>query len=96
MLWTFRHQWPGRARFAFNCYRHSLQLLIHRPGEVDPEALLSKEGVTQGDPLSMVLYGLSLSVLAEQIRGEYPGLIQSCYAVFSTTGAHIKPAIACI
>ena len=39
MLWIVRHQWPGGARFSFNCYIHSVQLLIRRPGEVDPETL---------------------------------------------------------
>ena len=77
MMWTVRHRWPGGARFDFNCYRHSVQLLVRRPGEVETEILLIKEGVTQGNPLSMVLYGLILSVLAEQIRVEYPGFLQS-------------------
>ena len=54
-----------------------MQLLVRRPGEVETEILLIKEGVTQGNPLSMVLYGLILSVLAEQIRVEYPGFLQS-------------------
>ena len=29
MLWTVRHRWPVGARFAFNCYRHWAQLLLH-------------------------------------------------------------------
>ena len=49
MLWTVRHRWPAGARFAFNCYKHWAQLLLHQPGET-PDTILSIEGVTQGDP----------------------------------------------
>ena len=28
MLWTVRHIWATDARFAFNCYRHSAQLIL--------------------------------------------------------------------
>ena len=64
-----------------------MQLLVRRPGEVDPEKPLIRERVTHWDPLSMVLYGISLYVPEEKIRGEFPGLIQSLYADdFSTEG----------
>jgi hypothetical protein len=59
MLWTVRHRWAAGARFAFNCYRHSAQLILRRKGQTG-YTLLSREGVTQGDPLSMALYGLAL------------------------------------
>ena len=59
MLLTVRHRWPAGARFAFNFYRHWAQLLLHQPGEL-PVTILSQEGVTQGYPLSMVLYGNTL------------------------------------
>ena len=67
MLWTVRHLWVAGSRFAFNCYRHAAQLILRR--EDGPcEVLLSCEGVTQGDPLSMVLYGLALVPLAKFLR----------------------------
>ena len=31
MLWTVHRPWPGGANFAFNLYRHSMQLLFLRP-----------------------------------------------------------------
>ncbi|WP_288991944.1 hypothetical protein, partial [uncultured Marinobacter sp.] len=55
MLWTVRHRWAAGARFAFNCYRHSALLILRRKGRPG-YTLLSSEGVTQGDPLSMILY----------------------------------------
>ena len=64
MLWTVCHLWQAGARFAFNCNRRSAQLILrqhHAPCHI----LLSQEGVTQGDPLSMILYGLALVPLAK-------------------------------
>ena len=72
MLRTVRHRWPAGARFAFNCYKHLAQLLLRQPGEL-PVTILSREGVTQGDPLSMVLYGITLVLLAEELRAADPG-----------------------
>ena len=69
MLWNVHHWWSRGARFDFNYYRHSLIFLIVHPGEIDPEALLSRYGITQGYPISIVLYGLILYVLVEKIRG---------------------------
>ena len=66
MLWTVRHLWALGARFAFNCYRHASLLVIRRmeDGISLCDILLSMEGVTQGDPLAMALYGLALVPLA--------------------------------
>ena len=63
MLWTVRQYLPAGARFTFNCYRYWPQLLLRQPGEL-PVKILSIEGVTQGDPLSMVWYRITLVPLA--------------------------------
>ena len=42
--------------------------------------MLSSEGVTQGDPLSMVLYGLALVPLAKHLRSEVPEITSPFYA----------------
>ena len=79
MLWTVQHCWPAGARFAFNGYKHWAQLLLRQPREM-PVTILSREGVTQGDPLSMVLYGITLVPLAEELRAADPGLLSLFYA----------------
>ena len=79
MLWTVWHRWPSGARFAFNCYKHWAQLILRQPGE-PPVTILSREGVTQCDPLSMVLYEITLVPLAEELPAADPGLKYPLYA----------------
>ena len=66
MLWTVRYKWPAASRFVFNCYRHESMMLVRRQGQ-DPITMLSREGVTQGEPLSMLVYGLSVAEIARRI-----------------------------
>ena len=79
MLWTVRHRWTAGARFVFNFYNHWAQLLLRQPGE-PPVTILSREGVTQGYPLSMVLYGITLVPLTEELRAADLGLLSPIYA----------------
>ena len=78
MLWTVRHRWPAGTRFAFNCYRHWVKIILCQNGE-PPVTILIREGVTQGDSLSMVLYGINLVPLAEELRASDPGLLSPFY-----------------
>ena len=75
MLWTARHRTGKLSRIAFNCYRHEIRLLCQRPGD-EALQLLSKEGVTQGDPSTMALYGVALLPLAEIVHEEFPSVMQ--------------------
>lgn len=64
LMWHVRHRWPAGARFAFNSYRHSRALVLR-----GYEGLLdSREGVTQGDPLAMVLYAIALLPLIHKLQ----------------------------
>ena len=56
-----------------------MQLLLHQPGE-PPVTILILEGVTQGDPLSMILYGITLVPLAEELIAADLGLHSPFYA----------------
>jgi hypothetical protein len=56
-----------------------MQLVLRRPGD-SCYILLSQEGVTQGDPLAMILYGLALVPLAKILREAVPEVLQPWYA----------------
>ena len=73
-----RHRWPVGVRFAFNFYMHWAQLLLRQPEEPAVKSL-SREGVTQGDPLSIVLYGITLVPLTEELRAADMGLLYPFY-----------------
>ena len=55
-IWNTSVLWPRCARFVFNSYRGYAVLYIAG----SKQTLLSKEGVTQGDPLAMLVYGLGI------------------------------------
>eukprot|EP00957_Ditylum_brightwellii_P151130 11507743-Ditylum_brightwellii.AAC.1 len=52
---------------------------MRRPGE-EPLILHSKEGVTQGDPLSMIIYGIALVPLATIIWMQEKDVMAPFYA----------------
>ena len=79
MLWTIRHLWPSGSRFTFNCYRQHCQLVV-RYRKDECQILHSKEGVSQGDPLSAVIYGLALVPLSKFLRERHPEVIQPFFA----------------
>ena len=51
-LWIARVMWPHCSRFLFITYHGYASLLLHD----ESKGLLSREGITQGSPLSMMLY----------------------------------------
>ena len=78
MLWTVRHCWSAGARFVFNLYRHWSKLPLRQTGE-PPVTIMIREGVTQVDLLLVVLYGITLVPLAEELRAADLGLLSSFY-----------------
>ena len=63
-LWNARILWPRCSRFLFNTYRGFAVLLLRN----SEEFLYSREGVTQGDPLSMLLYAVAMMPLVNSLR----------------------------
>ena len=45
-----------------------------------PVTILIQEGVTQGNPLLTVIYGITLVPLAEDLQAAEPGLLPPFYA----------------
>jgi hypothetical protein len=86
MLWTVHHKWPSGARFAFNCYRH-WSILVCRKYNGTAHLLHSKEGVPQGDPISMVAYGILLLPLIHLLKEAYLAVDQPWYANDAGAGA---------
>ena len=64
---------------TFNNYSHWAKLLLCHPSNA-PVILLSREGVSQGDPISTVLYGITLVTLEEDIRDADPTPLSPFYA----------------
>ena len=79
MLCTVRNIWLAGARFVFNFYKHWAKLLLFQTGE-PPVTILSQERVTQGDPLSMILYRIIFVPLSEELRASDLGLLSPFYA----------------
>jgi hypothetical protein len=63
-LWNIRYICPPLKIFAENCYTTSSRLFVTGGME-----LTSQEGTTQGDPLSMPFYALSLMPLIRELHG---------------------------
>ena len=78
MLWTVQHCCPVGERIVFNGYKHWVQLLLPQSGE-PPILLRSREGITQGYYLLVVLYGITLVPLVEQTQAEDPCFLPLFY-----------------
>jgi hypothetical protein len=79
MLWAVRHEWPSGARFVFNWYTHWATTLVIRNNNGTGAFLYSKEGVTQGDPLSMYGYGIGIVPLIRILKADFPAVEQPWY-----------------
>ena len=67
-LWNARVIWTRCFRFLFNSYQ-SYAVLILRGSDA---FILSKEGVTQGDPLGMMFYAIGLLPLTRKLKWVLP------------------------
>ena len=67
--------WPRCARFIFNTYRGCSPLVVQGADTF----LYSREGVTQGDPLSMLLYAVATLPLIGHLNA-HKHVIQNWYA----------------
>ncbi|KAL7474102.1 hypothetical protein ACHAW6_000094 [Cyclotella cf. meneghiniana] len=80
LLWEVHHWWPGGARFAYNIYRHECWLMLRGPIGSTPSIILSCEGIMQGCIWGMILYGIGLLSLAEDLCHKDPSILQTWYA----------------
>ena len=75
ILWNARVPWPQCSRFLFNTYRGWAPLFMKGTSTI----LYSQEGVTQGDPLSMLVYAIGTLPLIRTLKNPRDG-IQIWYA----------------
>ena len=74
-LWNARVLWPRCSRFLFNTYREYSMLIL----KDSKECIYSKEGVTQGDPLSMFFYAVMVLPLIRSLASK-SNFVQCWYA----------------
>ena len=80
MLWAVRHEWPSGAQFTFNFYHHWAMLVVWDTGDGSGHFLQIKEGVTHGEPLAMIVYGIGVLPLIRELRNAHPYATQPWYA----------------
>jgi hypothetical protein len=81
MLWNVRHLWPKGSRLAFNTYRHFNLVIVRRGDGKLAHVIRSEDGLSQGDPLAMALYGVALLPLGEKLRRQaVPGATLPTFA----------------
>ena len=77
------------SRYVFNCYRH-FAILVLRTGSNLFLPIQSREGVTQGDPLAMVMYGVGLLPLIRILKTAISDVHQPWYADDAGAGGHFN------
>ena len=80
MLWAVWHEWPSGAKFTFNCYHHWATLVVRDTVYGSGHFLRSKEVVTQGDPLSMIEYGIGVLSLIRELWTAHLQVTQPWYS----------------
>ena len=90
MLWAVCHNWPSGAQFTFNCYRHWAILVVRNTEDGSVHFLHRKEGVTQGDPLAMIAYGIRVLPLIRALRRDHPHVTQPWYADNAGAGGSFR------
>ena len=66
-MWKVIHSCLSSAIFVFNYYQHHTQFIVRKLYGTDDTILVCK-GVDQGDPLTMVVYGMGVILLIEDIQ----------------------------
>ena len=78
ILWTVSHLWMYGARFVFNSYCHHY-LLVLRNRDGTSNIIHSREGVTHGNPLAMLDYGVEVLPLIKFPKWVYTEVTQPWY-----------------
>ena len=82
--------WPSGTQFTFNCYLHWATLVVRDTGDGSGHFLHSKEGVTQGDALAMIVYGIGVLPLIRELRNAHSQVTQPWYADDTGSGGSFQ------
>ena len=74
---------PSLSTLLHNTYSAAVCLFVTGEGEIP-----STEGITQGDPLAMVMYALAIVPLIKQLRAHVP---EACQAWFADDATAVGP-----
>ena len=80
-LWNVRVLWPRCSRFLFNTYQGYSTLWVSGCSD----RILSKEGVTQGDLLSMLLYAIAVLPLIRSLSDKTVLVVDTSYETEATS-----------
>ena len=84
-IWNSRILWSRSSRYIFNAYQGYAMLFIAG----SKTYILSREGVTQGDPMAMLVYGIAILPLTKKLKN-LEKWKQNWYAVHSACLAKFK------
>ena len=79
IMWTVQHLWPSIACFVFNWHR-LLSLLVLRNKNGMTSFLHSREGVTQGEPQSLIAYVIGILPFIKNLKMTFPHITQPWYS----------------
>jgi hypothetical protein len=88
-LWNARVLWTHCSKFLFNSYQGYAVLIIRGASTY----ILSKEGVTQGDPLGMMFYAIALLPLTRKLKNGSAFLLER--AELLGKKKHLDPKLVC-
>ena len=89
ILYMLSHHWPDWGQLDFNWYKHWAQLLLHQNRQ-QTAILIIREGVAQEQHLSMLLYQINLTSLAEDLQVVDPELLAELYASDATFDSLVR------
>ena len=89
MLYEVCFHWPKGALFVFNCYKHWSQMVLRNNND-QCYSLHSEEGVTQGDPLSMIVYGIATLPIIQKLKSLQLQALQIWYADDASIGGKFE------
>ena len=79
ILWSVQFDSPSGTQFTFHCYRHWATMVV-RNMYGSGHFLNRKEGVTKGDTLSIITYGIGILPLIRDLRTAHLHIMQRWYA----------------